>query len=251
MNGGSVGGGLVGDVYNPSTTTSHLINDHASGNVAAGLADNGAGKAGGLAGGEGGPSIIQLCYATGTASVGAGSNDDGFAFVGGLVGAQYALNGITGTIDQSFATGAAVGAPSAFVGGIVGYTDGAVTNSYATAATLASGSGFTALGGAVGYLDTGGSIGSSYSTGQVQQVAGSWFGGFVGGDTGLLSNDYWDTTTSGLNNGAGNIANAPGVTGDTTAQLQSGLPSGFSNSIWGESANVNGGLPYLLANPPA
>ena len=97
-------------------------------------------------------------------------------------------------------------------------------------------------------------VGASYSTGQVQSVPGSYIGGFVGYLVGALSNDYWDTTTSGITNlgqGAGNTGNAPGVTGDTTAQLQSGLPGGFSGSIWGESANVNGGLPYLLANPPA
>jgi hypothetical protein len=47
-----------------------------------------------------------------------------------------------------------------------------------------------------------------------------------------------------------NKANNPGVTGLTTEQLQSGLPEGFDPSIWGESADINGGLPYLLANPP-
>jgi hypothetical protein len=33
--------------------------------------------------------------------------------------------------------------------------------------------------------------------------------------------------------------------------LQSGLPAGFDPAIWAESANMNGGLPYLLANPPS
>ena len=43
----------------------------------------------------------------------------------------------------------------------------------------------------------------------------------------------------------------PGITGLTTAQLQSGLPAGFDPSIWAESPNINGGLPYLITNPPA
>jgi hypothetical protein len=50
--------------------------------------------------------------------------------------------------------------------------------------------------------------------------------------------------------GAGNIANDPGITGLSTAQLQSGLPAGFDPTVWGENANINSGLPYLLANPP-
>jgi hypothetical protein len=32
--------------------------------------------------------------------------------------------------------------------------------------------------------------------------------------------------------------------------LQSGLPAGFSTTIWVESGSINGGLPYLLANVP-
>ena len=39
------------------------------------------------------------------------------------------------------------------------------------------------------------------------------------------------------------LANNPGITGLTTAQLQSGLPAGFNPSIWAESASINGGLP--------
>jgi hypothetical protein len=82
----------------------------------------------------------------------------------------------------------------------------------------------------------------------------------VGGSLGLdvtggadLSDLYWDTTTSGITNlsqGAGNIANDPGITGETTAQLQATLPAGFDPTIWAENPSINGGLPYLIANPP-
>ena len=60
-------------------------------------------------------------------------------------------------------------------------------------------------------------------------------------------------TTSGFpgpGQGAGTPADDPGITGLTTAQLQSGLPAGFSRSIWGQNPDINGGLPYLLNNPP-
>jgi hypothetical protein len=81
-------------------------------------------------------------------------------------------------------------------------------------------------------------------------------GGLIGLDqspSGSLSDTYWDTDTSGITNpdqGAGSPLNDPGITGLTTEQLQSGLPAGFDPSIWGENANINNGLPYLLANPP-
>jgi hypothetical protein len=76
-------------------------------------------------------------------------------------------------------------------------------------------------------------------------------GGFIGFD--YTDGDiylYWDTGTSGQSQGAGNITNDPSITGLTTSQFQSGLPSGFSPSIWGEIGNVNDGFPYLLALPP-
>ncbi len=100
------------------------------------------------------------------------------------------------------------------------------------------------------------SIATSYSTGAITSGGGSDIGGLVGYD-GNGSQDivdaYWDTTTSGITNlsqGAGNIANDPGIAGLTTTQLQSGLPSGFSPTIWKEKSRINGGLPYLVANPP-
>ena len=73
------------------------------------------------------------------------------------------------------------------------------------------------------------------------------------GEGGTISDLYWDTSTSGITNlsqGAGNIANDPGITGETTTQLQAGLPTGFDPTIWAENTNINGGLPYLIANPP-
>ena len=38
--------------------------------------------------------------------------------------------------------------------------------------------------------------------------------------------------------------------GLTDAQLKSGLPTGFASNIWGQSAGINNGYPYLVANPP-
>ncbi|HEY6578573.1 MAG TPA: hypothetical protein VIY09_04570 [Rhizomicrobium sp.] len=62
-----------------------------------------------------------------------------------------------------------------------------------------------------------------------------------------------DTSTSrvkSLKKGAGTPKNDPGITGLTTTQLQSGLPQGFDPTVWAENPKINGGLPYLIANPP-
>ena len=92
---------------------------------------------------------------------------------------------------------------------------------------------------------------SSYATGFVSAGANSYLGGLIGYTYGThgIASDYWDTDSSGTTNGVdgGNIS---GVTGLRTAQLQSGLPTGFDPNIWGESSGVNNGFPYLIANPP-
>jgi hypothetical protein len=81
-------------------------------------------------------------------------------------------------------------------------------------------------------------------------------GGLIGDlidPTTTVTNSYWDTTTSGIANasqGAGNVSDAPGITGLSSTQLEAGLPAGFSSTIWGETPSINGGLPYLLAISP-
>ena len=74
----------------------------------------------------------------------------------------------------------------------------------------------------------------------------------MGDDVNSLNEDsYWDTTSSGQTQGAGNFANESGLTALTTTQLQTGLPTGIDSEIWGENASINQGLPYLLSIPPA
>jgi hypothetical protein len=82
--------------------------------------------------------------------------------------------------------------------------------------------------------------------------SGGYAGGFAGYDNSLhgITKSYWDTTTSQRKKGTGNRGNEPGLKGKTSSELQSGLPNGFSAKIWAEESNVNGGLPYLIHNPP-
>ena len=227
-------GGLVGYVAGGAT----LLSSHASNSVtlaAAGCCS----PLGGLAGWNSG--TIMNSSATGAV----GGGEDGGAF-GGLVGYN-----IEGTIDASFATGSASGSHGSFVGGLVGYTvnrkrSGRIENTYATGNV--SGGAESEAGGLIGEGEDF-VVGSSYSAGA---VGGSGYvGGFFGYPYGrfTFTTDYWDTTTSGTNNGTG-VGNESGITGETTAQLEAGLPSGFDPTIWAENPKTNNGFPYLIANPP-
>lgn len=164
--------------------------------------------------------------------------------LGGLIGYNQ------GDISQSWSAGKTVGTESnGLVGNLVGQnSDGTIEDSYATGSVSARAQ--SALGGLLGYNGSYSSVTRSYSTGAVD-LAGGYVGGFAGEDDsrGGMQDCYWDTDTSGTDNGVGG-GNEAGVTGLTTAQLQSGLPDGFDPTVWTEKAKINGGLPYLIANPP-
>src|SRR5207302_243221 len=157
--------------------------------------------------------------------------------------------------SQSFATGSVSADQNSNTGagGLVGLNElGEISNSYATGAVCAK-----EAGGLVcqninnaGYH----AISNSYSTGAVTGQSG-YTGGLLGGDefTSTIKHAYWDMTTSGITDpsqGAGNLANDPGITGLSDSQLTSGLPKGFSAKIWNEDSHINGGRPYLINNRP-
>jgi hypothetical protein len=225
--GGNTMGGLVGDLAAGGTITGSRASVDLSGATS---------TAGGLVGTNEGS--IGTSSASGTVS----SQE----YAGGFVGIN------SGVIDQCFATGAASGTNA--VGGFAGYNDQKITNTYALGAAN-GGNQFT--GGLIGEVDGFGQtvVATSYSTGTVAGT-GAYVGGLLGDDhqtNGSASASYWDTTTSGITNlslGAGVPANDPGITGLTDTALKSGLPGGFDPAIWGSNATINGGLPYLLANPP-
>ncbi|HEX4860415.1 MAG TPA: hypothetical protein VFV07_04205, partial [Rhizomicrobium sp.] len=69
----------------------------------------------------------------------------------------------------------------------------------------------------------------------------------------VFTDAYWDMTLTGIDDpsqGLGNNPNEPGITGLTHTQLISSLPAGFDPAVWGRKKKINGGMPYLLANPP-
>jgi hypothetical protein len=166
----------------------------------------------------------------------------GSGLVGGLVGISRA------DIDESFATTSVTGGDQASAGGLTGENEGSIENSYATG--VVSGGANSLVGGLDGDAEGGGdTFTTSYSTGAVSGGNGSLVGGLLGVEGLEVSDCYWDTTTSGTGNGTGQ-GNVDGITGLTTQQLQSGLPKGFHPTIWAESPKINGGLPYLVNNPP-
>jgi GLUG motif-containing protein len=168
----------------------------------------------------------------------AGGAVSGF-LVGGLVAYNY------DAIDQSFSTGSVEGGTA---GGFAAYNYGArypaptISNSYAT--------GNVKYGGGFVYeveTNVGDELESSYSTGTVGKGGGGFECNWDGPDE--VADDYWNTTTSGTKHGTCGV-NVPGITGLTTKQLRSGLPSGFDPTIWTQNPTINHGFPYLIANPP-
>ena len=229
------------------TNSGSIFNVSSSGSVAA-LAGKGVGSdAGGIAGVNAG--MIEDAAVSANVLI-KGNSSSATADVGGLVGVNV------GSILASYATGSAIatnGIGRSDSGGLVGFSSGPTINCYATGNENIGAS--TGVGGLIGYNAY--SVTSSYSIGAPTAQGGA-IGGSMGFDQsgsngGEITNDYWDTTTSGITDpsqGAGNIQNDPGITGETTAQLQAGLPAGFDPTIWAESPSINGGLPYLIANPP-
>jgi hypothetical protein len=241
-------GGLVGELEGGS-----IVQSHAAVIVLGKAANSNVSLLGGLVGVMvGAITAISQSYATGTVTgITSGS-------AGGLLG-FCASNGV---IDQSYATGAVTLTASKTnsyrngAGGLAGTSECHVSNSYASGGITGSGGDVNSfpmdIGGLVGDSQIGWTVRGSYSTGVVKAEIGS-IGGLIGWDSGHTSKSYWDTDSSlitDLSQGAGNRTNDPGITGLTTVQFQSGLPLGFNPGIWGQGANINNGLPYLLALPP-
>ncbi len=118
-------------------------------------------------------------------------------FVGGLLGYS------DGMLSNAYATGAVNG--SERVGGLVGVNIGTVSNAYATGAV----SGITNVGGLVGINV--GMVSNAYASGAVSGNVS--VGGLVGENYSAVNNAYWDMGTTGQTTSGGG-------TGLTTAQAR-------------------------------
>jgi hypothetical protein len=135
--------------------------------------------------------------------------------VGGLVGwNEY-------TVSNSYSSGNVNG--GAVVGGLMGANDGTVSDSYSSGNVT----GEDGVGGLVG--DNYGTVSNSYSTGSV--YGSDYVGGLVGDNAGDVNNSFWDTETSGQ-------ATSDGGAGKNTTEMQD--IATFSGAGWNITAVAPG-----------
>ena len=218
-------GAAVGGLVGTGDYGSYISNSHSAANVVATTAATvlGASAAGGLVGFLEGS--VTNSWAAGTVAVGDGDS------AGGLVGVYFNDLLTNSNLENCYATGNVAAGQSANSGGLIG--------------ELFHNNGETLV-----------PTTNSYATGQPVGGMGSYTGGFAGAvvNGGSFGDTYWDTDSSGITNasqGAGNNPNEPGIAGLSNAQLTSGLPAGFDPTVWAENPSINGGRPYLIANPPS
>ncbi len=193
----------------------------------------GATQVGGLIGDSSGG--ISLSYVTGNVT-GTSVDVNGWTDVGGLVGVQR-----TGVIIASYATGTVMGTNS--VGGLVGFSSGAILNSYAA-------SDVTGI--------------DDESTRDV--LEGNYVGGLVGGSENSIENSYAIGAVIGNDFVAGLTASYDVITGSYGTGSVNGTPyggeepppnildvinTGFDPDVeellFAVSASINDGLPYLMS----
>ncbi len=153
--------------------------------------------AGGLVGSN--SATITNCYSTGNISSSSPNASDS---AGGLVG----INNDDGIISNSYSTGNVSSSSSidffSSAGGLVGFNNGSISNSYSTENTVDS---TFYTGGLVGINNDSGGITNSYSTGIVSSSSAdsSSVGGVVGFNKGSITNSYYDQETSGPDDSIG------------------------------------------------
>ena len=113
-----------------------------------------------------------------------------------------------------------VGSPSCYVGGLVGYNEGAIAQSYAVGAVTGQ-----SAGGLAG--NNSGTITQAYAAGA---VSGSTLGGLVGNNGGTITQSYFDTVTTGQIDAIGNGSVNGGI-GLTTSQMQN--PANYATTYAG------------------
>jgi hypothetical protein len=140
----------------------------------------------------------------------------------------------TGTITQSYATGNVDGTNSN-IGGLVGWNNGLVRNTYATGIV----NGNSNVGGLAGGNSSIATIGKSYATGSVS-ATGVNLGGLLGYNMGAVNSSYWNTDTSGQ-------ATSAGGTGLTSAQMmqQANFIGWDFTNVWSINEGVSD--PLLIA----
>ncbi len=163
-----------------------------------------------------------------------------FTYAGGLTGFN------DGTISNSYAIGAVQVGPYGNAGGLTGENDGTISNSYATGAVQVGLYGYA--GGLVGYND--GTISQAYATGSVTGTNAAAVGGLVGGEfggsitdayatTGNVSGGYWVGGLVGESEDGGTITNVY-ASNQLSGAVVGGLVGGIDEYGSGGATITNG-----------
>ena len=185
---------------------------------------------------------IENCWSKGYVS-----SDYSSGAVGGILGRGLAGNVITNCANTAevkctytrYAAGTGVG-------GIAGYTPGAITNCYNTGKVSSTAQSQTSygIGGLVGQLRSGGSIKNSYSAGTV--TGPSRFGALVGENSnGTISGSFYLSTAA--SNGVG-TGSSTGLTAKTEAEMKdkSFIREDLGMKLYHVDTDaINGGYPVL------
>ena len=168
---------------------------------------------------------VRNSYSTGSVA-GTVTGWNGQYGVGGLIGAQY---GYTSSISNSFSAASVYG-NKRNIGGLAGFANGTISNSYATGTVTAVG-GATNVGGLIGVTDNNTTVSNSYATGNVigSGVSSENFGGLIGMSWGPVSNSYahGDVTVTGT--GVSFVGGLAGINyGTITASHATGNVTGAS-----------------------
>jgi len=263
--------GLICSIYSPIISNFGMVNVSITS-----TGDQGANGAGGIVCGANSGGLIWRSYATGTISMGRLDGAGGLAAAGAQIVQSWANVDISGgvgstfgglttgvsLIDQSFSMGAvSCSAGGCQLGGLavnVGQ-GGKITDSYSVGAVTDGGPGGddSYIGGLLSQTDSEGSVAHSYAAGKITTPDSGCInytdcvGGLYGIDNSTSNTKvYWDKATAKVAQAAGNEVTDPGTKGLTNKTFVAQLPKGFSPKVWAENPNINGGLPYLIANPP-
>jgi hypothetical protein len=147
----------------------------------------------------------------------------------------------SGTIRNLGVTGVDIVGQN-YVGGLVGYNSGKITNCYSRVSVTAN----TQVGGLVGY-NSSGTINNSYSAGLVT-ASGVTRGGFIGVNSGTVSGGYYDSDVSEQED------TGRGIPKTTYEMKREETFEGWNfYSTWGIRSSINNGYPHLFGSfvPPS
>lgn len=274
-------GGLVG--YNISTTANSISNSNASGDVSAvyftGFSGNIDAKVGGLIGqnGQNTDTNVNTSFATGDVTSKMSSTSV-LQTVGGLIGHNYSTSTLSGlyatgavtyesekyayigglvgnlekgTISTSYYTGnmnIAVGnsGSDTSVGGLVGYNQASITNSYTNTGTIIYTN--TSTGSIVNNVNMGGLVGSMSATGKVTESTSNMNVSYIYKSTSSATGTAYVGGLVGYNNSTiANSVTLSNASGNVAASYFTGF-SGILNSYIGGLIGQNGFVSNVQVN---